>query len=275
MAYTSSKNLSWASGHVLEMVGSSSVVYRRSHVFGHHSCVNHYELDRSFDTTYPLMRLHVNQPRHWYHKYQHFYTWFLYASLNFGDLFGTFDEFFWMSNYPNRRGSTSFSAFVMQILVKLCWLFYAILIPSYIHGYVSIFPVWFLYLQCFSIGYSLFFAVNHWTLDAGFVDNSSISNTNWGVLQVENSLNFALDSKFWTWVSGGLNHQIEHHLFPGMVHTRLPEIRKLVQDTCKEFGIRYYQYDSFWSALVAHYKLLKALGEYDNPSVTLLTSPSK
>ena len=265
MAFTSSKQLSWIAGHSLEIVGSSSVVYRRSHVFGHHACVNHYELDRSFDTTFPLMRLHVSQPLHWYHRYQHIYTWLLYLSVNFGDLFGTFDEFFWMSNFPNRRGSTSFSAFVMQVLVKLCWLFYAVLIPSYLHGYVSMFPVWFLYMLTFGIGYALFFAVNHWTLDAGFVDNNTIKHTNWGVLQVENSVNFALDSFFWTQLTGGLNHQIEHHLFPSMVHTRLPEIKDIVQKTCKEFGVRYFEYPSFWSALVGHYRLLKALGEFEVP----------
>ena len=264
LAFTSSKTLSWASGHTLDMIGSSSVVYRRSHVFGHHSCVNHYELDRSFDTTYPLMRLHIAQPLHWYHRYQHIYSWLLYFSVNFGDLFGTFDEFFWMSNFPSRRGSTSFPSFMSQILVKLCWLFYAVIFPSYFHGFVAMFPILVLYFNCFGIGYALFFAVNHWTLDAGFVDNSTINNSNWGILQVENSINFALDSTFWTTLTGGLNHQIEHHLFPSMVHTRLPEIAKIVQDTCKEFNVRYFIYPSFWSALYGHYKLLKVLGKYES-----------
>lgn len=264
-AFTSSKTLTWIAGHTLELVGSSSVVYRRSHNYGHHSCVNHYELDRAFDTTYPLIRLHANQDRMWYHKYQHYYGWIIYTLVNFGDLFGTFDEFFWMSNFPNRRGSTSISSFIFQVFVKLCWLFYAILIPTYIHGYVNIFPVWLLYMLTFGVGYALFFAVNHWTLDAGFVDNQNISNTNWGVLQVENSINFALDSTFWTWLTGGLNYQIEHHLFPAMVHTRLPEISSIVQEVCKEYGVTYFAYPSFWTALKGHYDLLKALGSYEKP----------
>jgi len=101
----------------------------------------------------------------------------------------------------------------------------------------------------FSYGYAIFFAVNHWTEEAAQVDNSNIGKTNWGVLQVEilkfysnrkveNSSNFALDSAFWTHVSGGLNHQIEHHLFPSLAHTRLPEIRQIVVDLCKEYNIR-------------------------------------
>jgi fatty acid desaturase len=264
-AFTSSKTLSWLAGYTLDLVGSSSVVYRRSHNYGHHSCVNHYELDRSFDTTFPYMRLHYKQERRWYHQYQHLYAWLLYLFVNFGDMFGTFDELFWMSNYPNRRGHVSFGAFVFQAFVKICWLFYSILIPSYIHGYVNIFPIWFLYMTVFSVGYSLFFAVNHWTTDAGFVDNSSVGSANWGVLQVENSVNFALESKFWTWLTGGLNHQIEHHLFPAVVHTRLPMIRPIVKQACKEYGVRYHEYPSFYAALTGHYRLLKLLGKFDNP----------
>lgn len=57
-----------------------------------------------------------------------------------------------------------------------------------------------------SYGYSVFFAVNHWTNESKFADNSSVANTNWGVLQVENSANFAMKSKFWTFLSGGLNY---------------------------------------------------------------------
>jgi fatty acid desaturase len=57
-AFTKNKYFSLFLGYVLDMTFSTSVVYRRSHNFGHHGCVNHYELDRAFDTTYPLMRLH-------------------------------------------------------------------------------------------------------------------------------------------------------------------------------------------------------------------------
>lgn len=58
LAFSSNKKLSYFMGYALDWAGSSSVVYRRSHNFGHHGCVNHYELDRAFDTTYPLIRLH-------------------------------------------------------------------------------------------------------------------------------------------------------------------------------------------------------------------------
>lgn len=58
VAYSSNRTISRLAGYCLDLLFSSSLVYRRSHDFGHHACVNHFELDRAFDTTYPLLRLH-------------------------------------------------------------------------------------------------------------------------------------------------------------------------------------------------------------------------
>mmetsp|Transcript_43563 Transcript_43563/g.60485 ORF Transcript_43563/g.60485 Transcript_43563/m.60485 type:complete len:273 (-) Transcript_43563:67-885(-) len=259
-AWSSNTWLSYVAGYTLDLIGSTSVVYRRSHNFGHHGCVNHFELDRAFDTTYPLYRLHKFQRWLPMHKYQHFYMWAVYGLVNFGDLFGTFDELYWMSNFPTRRGHLTKTSFWAQVFVKLNWLTWTMLVPSYIHGWYHVFPLWFLYMAVFSYAYSLFFAVNHWTEEARQSDNSNISNCNWGVLQVENSSNFAIDSKFWTHISGGLNYQIEHHLFPSMAHTRLNEIGDLVQEECKKHNIRYYNFGSFWTAMKSHYNHLKKLG---------------
>lgn len=259
-AWTSNKWLSYFAGMTLDLAGGTSVVYRRSHNFGHHGCVNHFELDRAFDTSYPIFRLHKFQPKMPMHKYQHIYMWLLYGLVNFGDVFGTFDELVWMSNYPTRRGNITKKAYIGQIFVKLWWISYTMIIPSFIHGWYNVFPIWFLYMMVFSYGYDLFFAVNHWTEEAAQIDNSNIKKTNWGVLQVENSSNFAINSSFWTHASGGLNHQIEHHLFPSLAHTQLANIKDIVQDMCKEHGIRYYTFDSFWGALKSHYNFLKKLG---------------
>lgn len=61
-AFSAKKWLNTLAGATLDFVGSSSIIYKRSHDFGHHGCVNHLELDRAFDTTYPILRLHENLP---------------------------------------------------------------------------------------------------------------------------------------------------------------------------------------------------------------------
>jgi len=262
-AYSTNKYLSWIAGASLEFTGSTSVVYKRSHNFGHHGCVNHLELDRSFDTTFPLFRLHKLQPKMCLHKYQHFYVWLIYGMINFGDLFGTFDELAWMSNFPTRRGYVSRSVYWMHAFIKTYWIMFDLIIPSYFHGFYHAFPYWFLHMVLFAYGYALFFAVNHWTNEAAQVDNTTIGRQNWGILQVENSSNFAIGSSFWTHICGGLNYQIEHHLFPSYAHTNLPAISKIVQECCKEYDIRYYSFKSFWSALAGHYRHLRVLAIED------------
>lgn len=182
--YSTNKVLSYLAGATLDLLGSTSIVYRRSHNFGHHGCVNHFELDRAFDTSYPLFRMHKFQRKMPAHKYQHIYMWLIYGFVNFGDVFGTFDELAWMSNFPTRRGHISKTAVYTQVFVKICWITYTMIIPSYLHGWYNVFPLWFLYMMVFSYGYALFFAINHWTEEANQTDNSNISNTNWGVLQV-------------------------------------------------------------------------------------------
>lgn len=150
MAWTSNKLLSQIAGYTLELACSTAVVYRRSHNFGHHGCVNHYELDRAFDTSYPLLRLHHLQNRLPMHKFQHLYVWLLYGTVNFGDLFGTFDELFWLSNYPTRRGFLTKLSYYSHAMVKTLWFIFFFLNPIIRFGFYETFPVFFFYATAFS-----------------------------------------------------------------------------------------------------------------------------
>jgi fatty acid desaturase len=263
MAFSNNKWLNTIAGFTLELLGTSAINYKRSHDFGHHGCVNHLELDRAFDTTFPLLRLHKGLPRLDYHKYQWFYGPILYGFVNFGDMFGVYDEMAWLSNYPVRRGHISFKALASKTFFGFGWLIMHLLVPIHLYGFTTGYGIWLFYMIIFSHSYTWFFAVNHWTTEAGMTDFMNISQTNWGVLQVENSCNFGLDIWYWNWLSGGLNFQIEHHLFPGFIHTRLPEIHPIVKATCEEFGYKYTNFPSFGSAVKSHIQMLYNYGQPD------------
>ena len=79
----------------------------------------------------------------------------------------------------------------------------------------------------------------------------------WAVHQVETTVNFARDSRILCWYLGGLNFQIEHHLFPHVCHIHYPAVSKIVEATCKEFGVRYAVHSTFWAGLKSHYRWLK------------------
>jgi linoleoyl-CoA desaturase len=88
--------------------------------------------------------------------------------------------------------------------------------------------------------------------------------TPWAVHQVETTVDFARGSRVLTWLLGGLNFQIEHHLFPRMCHVNYPAIAPVVEQTCRDYGVDYKQNATLCSALRSHYRWLRAMGRSDS-----------
>jgi linoleoyl-CoA desaturase len=86
----------------------------------------------------------------------------------------------------------------------------------------------------------------------------------WAVLQLKTTANFATKSKFITWFVGGLNFQIEHHLFPNISHIHYPKIAEIVKKTAEEMKLPYYEYRTFWQATKAHFQYLHELATNKN-----------
>jgi linoleoyl-CoA desaturase len=82
----------------------------------------------------------------------------------------------------------------------------------------------------------------------------------WAVHQAETSVDFCRRSRIMSWLLGGLNFQIEHHLFPRISHVHYPAISSLVEQTCREFGIRYAVHRSFWAGIGSHFRWLRRMG---------------
>ena len=83
----------------------------------------------------------------------------------------------------------------------------------------------------------------------------------WAIHQVQTTANFATRNKFITWFCGGLNFQIEHHLFPKVSHIHYPAISRIVREACQEYGINYVEFPRVTSAVASHYRLLRNLGQ--------------
>lgn len=79
----------------------------------------------------------------------------------------------------------------------------------------------------------------------------------WGVHQVLTSHNFGVDSWLSLHLSGGLNMQIEHHLFPGVHYRHYPALARLVREACAEFHLPYNTSSSIFEAVVKHYRVLR------------------
>jgi linoleoyl-CoA desaturase len=87
----------------------------------------------------------------------------------------------------------------------------------------------------------------------------------WAIHQVRTTVDFAPRNALLNWYVGGLNYQIEHHLFPQVCHLNYPKIAPVVQQVCAEYGVPYRVHVTLRAALADHCRLLKSLGQKPEP----------
>jgi linoleoyl-CoA desaturase len=113
---------------------------------------------------------------------------------------------------------------------------------------------------------SIVFQLAHCVEEAAFtmpVGDPRRMEAAWAVRQAEATVDFARNSRVLAWLVGGLNFQIEHHLFPTICHVHYPAICTIVERTCKDFGVKYAEHPTFWSGIASHYRWLKQMGRLD------------
>jgi linoleoyl-CoA desaturase len=247
----------------LDLIGGSSYLWHWKHAVCHHTYVNITGHDTDIDLGI-LGRLTPQQKRRPFHRWQHLYLWPLYGLLAIR--WHLFDDFrdvitgrIGAHRYPRPRGWD----LVIFLAGKAVFLSLAVGIPSLLH------PLWVVALFYGVAGVvmgmvvSVVFQLAHCVEQAEFPqpreDTGRIDNP-WAVHQVETTVDFARGSRVASWLLGGLNFQIEHHLFPRICHVNYPAISKLVEETCREFGVRYSEYRSFWAGMAAHFRWLRQMG---------------
>eukprot|EP00250_Pteridium_aquilinum_P004280 c14504_g1_i1 orf=313-1734(+) len=271
-AYSDWRGLGYLMSASLDIVGASSFMWRQQHVVGHHSYTNVNGYDPDIRVNDPdLRRVTVEQPRRNYHYFQHWYLACLYGLLALKSVF--VDDF--LAYKSSSIGPIKISKMTpLENCVfwggKLVYVLYMLVLPA-IFSCHSGSRVAILYLTSQLIAgwtLALMFQVAHVVGGADFpvVEKSngvSRVSQGWAALQVSTTNNFCTDSLFWTHISGGLNFQIEHHLFPGVCHLHYASIQPIVKETCKEFDVPYNNFPTFWSALGAHFEYLKTVGRSD------------
>jgi len=89
--------------------------------------------------------------------------------------------------------------------------------------------------------------------------NGTMKNT-WAIHQLKTTVNFSPKNKLVNWFTGGLNHQVEHHIFPNISHVHYGKIAEIVKKTAKEFNLPYNEFETTRKAIIAHFKYLKEMG---------------
>jgi linoleoyl-CoA desaturase len=256
-----SKLVNRSLGALYDLLGGSSYVWRFKHNVLHHSYPNVDGLDDDIDLG-PLCRMSRHQPHLPHHRLQHLYMWVLYTLIipkwHFLDDFsavirGRIGE----TPFPRPRGA-DLAVFVCGKLVFFGWVF---LLPAQLHPVSMVLLFYGIVAAIQGLALSVVFQLAHSNDETqSFSLAGSDPESEWAVHQIETTANFARHNRLLTWYVGGLNHQVEHHLFPRISHVHLPLIADEVAQVCREHGVRYREYPTLPSAIASHFRWLRDLG---------------
>lgn len=247
----------------MELIGGDAHLWKLQHNVLHHSYTNVYGADEDIDGP-PFLRFSPHHPKRKIHKYQHIFGPFIYGLMTIGWVgwkdylqVARFKEkgLIKEKEYPKRLTAI--------ILYKLGYFVYTIGIPLALG--VTVWEVivgFFLMHYVCSIILSLVFQSAHVVPEAKFptTGHEGKIENNWAIHQINTTSNFSPKSKVFSWFIGGLNYQIEHHLFSNISHVHYKKISKIVNETAKEYGIDYNVSGNFFQAISAHLKMLRNLG---------------
>ena len=265
-AYSKKKWVNKLLGFTSNFAGVSDMNWRIQHNVLHHMYTNIEGMDDDIAVGF-VMRFSPTQKRLKFHKYQLYYSWFLYGLLTMNwfiskDLknLKVYDE----RGLLKGEKTTYTAAFIKVLFLKIGYLALTLALPIYllpVAWWVTLLLFLLMHFIC-GLVLSLVFQPAHVLNETEFfdVDESGTMENNWAVHQMKTTSDFGQNSKLLTWFLGGLNFQVEHHLFRTVCHVHYKKIAKIVEATAKEFEVPYHNHKTFYSALQSHFSLLDKLG---------------
>jgi linoleoyl-CoA desaturase len=253
-------------GGMLNVLGGSQLVWRHKHNRLHHVYTNIHPLDNDLETS-GLLRLHPAQPWRPWHRLQHGYAWAVYSLLTLwwvtvGDI-----RKLWSGHIGSYTLPTLTVADIAVFSVtKLCYVGYALLLPCWWHPWQHVLLAFVGVHLLLGGTLSLVFQLAHTTEHARFPTPEAptgVMPQPWAVHAVETTADFAPRNPVASWCLGGLNFQIEHHLFARISHIHYPAISTIVAATCQEYALPYMCYPTVRAALAGHYRFLQRMGRRD------------
>jgi linoleoyl-CoA desaturase len=244
-------------------LGASQYMWKSKHNIIHHTYTNIVGVDDDIEAR-PLLRLSDEQERYKIHKYQHFYFWAAYSLLYIWWVFVTdYTKYFSgkIGVVPLRKMTVKEHIFFW--FYKLAHAFLFVGLPIYMVGFTS----WIVGFLCMALvaGFvlSIVFQLAHTVEHTHFPlpEASGKMEDEWAIHQLKTTANFATRNKVISWLVGGLNFQIEHHLFPKISHVHYPQISKIIKQACQEFDVEYVEYPKMRQAVASHISYLKHLAK--------------
>lgn len=265
-AYSKNENVNKWVGKIVNLIGGFAATWKVQHNVLHHTYTNIHGYDEDISPP-PFLRFSPNAELKPIHKYQHLYVWFFYSLMTVSWV--TTKDFQQLFRYRKmdltKTENPNFNSLLIELIFSKVFYYVTMLvIPIMV---LSISWWWiplFILIKNLIAGFvlAIVFQPAHVVPETEFVKPNVDNNVenNFAIHQMETTANFAPKSKILAWCVGGLNYQVEHHLFPNICHVHYKKISSIVKATAEEFDVPYNTHKTFLEALVYHTRMIKSLG---------------
>jgi linoleoyl-CoA desaturase len=265
-AYSSNKIWNWIMAHVLNLLGGSTSNWKLQHNILHHTYTNVTHMDEDIDDKL-MLRFSPHTAVKKVHRFQWIYSFLFYGLTTL--YWVTAKDFIQFHKFRNNGVNANSAAenrimMAKLIALKAVYLFVILGVPvlffglslgAVLAGFVLMhFTAGLILTVIFQLAHSVEGTTHPLPDENGIIEND------WAIHQLNTTVNFSRKNKWLSWYIGGLNFQVEHHLFPRVAHVHYPAIAHIVKETAEEFGIPYLEKETFGQALQSHIVFLKRLG---------------
>lgn len=271
-AYSSNKTVNRLLGYTFDLLGANGYIWKITHNVVHHTYTNIHEHDEDLEVA-EFIRLSPHAEYKTVHKMQHYLAFIAYS---FATLFWVFikDYKYFLQEHlgPYESKNHPISEWVTLVITKLIYYSYMLVIP-----YLVLSITWWQLLIGFLIVHltagvilGVIFQLAHvveGTEHPTENEEGNIENI-WMIHQMETTSDFGHDNKLLCWYIGGLNYQIEHHLFPKICSIHYPDIAEIVQRVAQKHNVPYHYQPSLSDAIASHYRTLKKFGKSAEVALT-------
>jgi len=267
-AYAKNEKLSKFVGRIISLVGGFAPTWNIQHNVLHHTYTNVYGYDEDVSPAIPILRFSPNDKHVAAHKFQYIYAWFFYGLMTV--MWMTTKDFQQLYRYKKmgltKTQNVKFAPLLIELIIsKIFYYAYIIVLPFVLLDFTWYQLLGYIFAMHFVAGLTLgaIFQPAHVVPETDFpMPNKDLTiENNWMIHQLETTSDFGNRSKVFSWLVGGLNYQVEHHLFPNICHVHYRALSKIVKETAAEFNVPYHSHKTFFNALSAHTKMLKQLGK--------------
>ena len=265
-SYSNNKLVNKIMAGSLNFLGGISLFWHQKHVVNHHSYTNIEGVDDDIDLK-PFLRLHGDQPYKGIHKFQAYYAFFLYSfTYIFWIYYRDFKKYFTRQiAEETEMAPLNLTDHLVFWITKIGHVSLFIVLPSLLMG--PVYAISGYLILSISCGFTLaiIFQLAHIVEGTFFPSRTEDHNyeieSEWAVYQIQTTVNFGTENKVLSWLLGGLNFQMVHHLFPKISHVHYPALHKIIRETCDEYEVPYVEYRSFWKAVGSHLHYLNRMGK--------------